>query len=349
VIRLSWRQFRGQVLVVAGLLLAVGVVLAVTGPALLHNYDTTVAGCAAQGDCGSATAQFLTQYIQLQQLGPVLVFVPALIGIFWGAPLVARELETGTFRLAWTQSVTRRRWMGVKLGLIGLASVAASGLLSLMVTWWSSPLDRAQGIPFSTFDQRGFVSLGYAAFAFALGVTFGVLTRRTLPAMASTLAAFVAVRLMFDNWVRPRLMPPVHQSLPVGASGSVKLFEGPRGLDVLLGNLPALNHAWLLNSQLVDASGHAPTNAFLQRVCPSIAALLRPSLANGPTGVARKVGNDPMAAQCVASIAAKFHAVVTYQPSSRYWPFQGIETGIYLAAALALAGFSFWWVRHRIP
>ena len=80
----------------------------------------------------------------LQHLSLVSLLVPALIGIFWGAPLVARELEAGTFRLAWTQSVTRTRWLAVKIALVGLASVLAAGLLSLLVTWWSSPLDRSQ-------------------------------------------------------------------------------------------------------------------------------------------------------------------------------------------------------------
>ncbi len=84
----------------------------------------------------------------------VLYVVPALIGIFWGAPLVARELETGTFRLAWNQSVTRTRWLAVKLGLIGLASMAAAGLFSLMVTWWSSPIDQANGLDASRNGSR---------------------------------------------------------------------------------------------------------------------------------------------------------------------------------------------------
>ena len=61
-------------------------------------------------------------------LGPLMLAVPALLGIFWGAPLVARELETGTYRLAWTQSVTRTRWLAVKVALVGLASVAVAGL-----------------------------------------------------------------------------------------------------------------------------------------------------------------------------------------------------------------------------
>jgi len=66
----------------------------------------------------------------------IILVVPALLGIFWGAPLVANELETGTYRLAWTQSVTRKRWLAAKLGLVGLWSMAVAGLLSFIVTLW---------------------------------------------------------------------------------------------------------------------------------------------------------------------------------------------------------------------
>ena len=72
-----------------------------------------------------------------------MLVLPALIGLFWGAPLIARELEAGTHRLVWNQSVTRTRWLAVKLGLLGLAAIAAAGLGSLAVDWWSDPLDKA--------------------------------------------------------------------------------------------------------------------------------------------------------------------------------------------------------------
>ena len=137
----------------------------------------------------------------------VIEVVPALIGLFWGAPLVARELETGTYRLAWTQ-VTRTRWMATKLGLLGLTSMAVAGVLSLMVTWWSSPLDRVRMTPFMSFDQRDLVPIGYAAFAFVLGATVGVLIRRTLPAMATALGGFVAARLVVAHFGRPHLVVP---------------------------------------------------------------------------------------------------------------------------------------------
>ncbi len=145
---------------------------------------------------------FLSSYRLMQAaLPPVLLVLPALIGVFWGAPLVARELETGTFRLAWTQGVTRQRWLAVKLTLAGLASMAVAGLLSLILTWWFSPIDRVQlnQLTPAMFGVRGITPIGYAAFAFALGVTAGAFIRRTIPAMAATIVVFTGVRLAFTS------------------------------------------------------------------------------------------------------------------------------------------------------
>ena len=137
------------------------------------------------------------QYAWLQDLNVrVLLVVPALIGTFWGAPLIARELETGTFRLAWTQSVSRSRWLVTKVALVGAASLILTGLLSLVVTWWFGPIDAMNADRFSplVFDVRGLVPVAYAVFGFALGVALGCALRRTVPAMAATLIVFVAAR-----------------------------------------------------------------------------------------------------------------------------------------------------------
>jgi hypothetical protein len=209
-IRFAALQFRLQAALAFGALAALATVLGLTGPHLVHLYDTIVATCSAHGNCSSADATFLSSYRLLQDLGNVVIAVPALVGIFWGAPLVARELETGTHRLVWTQSVTRTRWIAVKLGLVGLASMTVAGLFSLLMTWWSSPIDRVNMSQFPVFAQRGIVPIGYAAFAFALGVTAGVLIRRTLPAMATALGGFVVARVVVTYWVRPNLETPVH-------------------------------------------------------------------------------------------------------------------------------------------
>ena len=89
-----------------------------------------------------------------------------------------REFEAGTFRLAWTQGVRRTRWLVVKLGLGAFAAMAVAGLLSLIVTWWSSDLDLVNGQIFNplSFSVRGIVPIGYGAFAFVLGLAAGLLS-----------------------------------------------------------------------------------------------------------------------------------------------------------------------------
>jgi hypothetical protein len=184
---LAWRQFRTQALVTLGLLAALAVLVIVTGLHLRDVYDSLGgAHCTARKDCAELTAHDRTL---ASLLGPALLAIPALLGMFWGAPLVARELESGTFRLAWTQSVTRRRWLSVRVALVGVAALAVAGVASWLVTWWFAPLDAVNLNRFdpSVFTTRGVVAIGYAGFAFALGVAAGALTRRTLPAIGATL------------------------------------------------------------------------------------------------------------------------------------------------------------------
>ena len=141
-IRFAALQFRNQAAVAFGALAVVAIALAVSGPHLVNLYDTTVLTCGVHHDCSAATTALTDTDGPIQVfLAFLLLAVPALIGMFWGAPLVAHEFEAGTFRLAWTQGVTRTGWLAVKLGVGALASVVVTGLLSLMVTWWSSPID----------------------------------------------------------------------------------------------------------------------------------------------------------------------------------------------------------------
>src|SRR5260370_311817 len=150
---LTWRQFRAQAIAAAAALAILALIFGLTGPHLAHLYDVSgLATCRAS--CSGLTAGFLDSvksdaiYPVLYIAGVMLLYVtPGVIGVFWGAPLVTRELEAGTFRLAWNQSVTRTRWMAAKLALTGLAAMVTSRLLSLVVTGPATPLDPAGAFP----------------------------------------------------------------------------------------------------------------------------------------------------------------------------------------------------------
>jgi hypothetical protein len=321
VIRFTWLQFRAQAVVVAGAL----ALLAVAAAVLIHRDDGSVR----------------------TWLGLLVIVTPGLIGAFWGAPLVASEFEDGTFRLAWTQSVTRTRWMAVKLAVLGLASMAAAGLLSLVVTWWSSPLDRSALNQFATFDQRDITPVGYAAFAFTLGVLAGALIRRTLPAMGVTLAVFIATRLAELTWVRPRLLPPVllNMALNPGSTGYGQegtlsvLFSSP----TLMPNPPDLPNTWITSTRIVNAHGEGLTTRVLDSACPGI----NQGRAGGGLGHTRVPQAVVTGLQdCVAKIGTTYHQALAYQPASHYWPLQWCELAIFLGAALVLAAACLWRIRR---
>jgi hypothetical protein len=142
---LTWRQFRAQGITVLALLGAAAIAFLITGLDMHHSYTADLAACTPLDNCDGTFRVFQDGYQPAFGLIQLLVIVtPALIGIFWGAPLIGRELETGTHQLAWNQTVTRTRWLAVKL-TIGAASIATAGVLSYLLTWWAGPLDHING------------------------------------------------------------------------------------------------------------------------------------------------------------------------------------------------------------
>jgi ABC-type transport system involved in multi-copper enzyme maturation permease subunit len=173
----------------------------------------------------------------------ITIVVPLLLGLFWGAPLLAKEFEDGTNGLAWTQGVTRRRWLWSSLGWAILAAAAWGAAVTAVVTWWSLSevsLGRSRLGP-GPFDIQGIVPVAYAVFAVVLGIAVGSAIRRVIPAMATTLAAFVAVRVVIAVLVRPHYMSPLSRLVPI-AQGTNALPAG----------------AWLLSNP-----SHVGTNRIL--------------------------------------------------------------------------------------
>jgi ABC-type transport system involved in multi-copper enzyme maturation permease subunit len=306
---LAWRQFRAQA---ALALIATAVVVVV----LVVTRDHVAAAAGSE--------DLSTGYESLRLLGTGLIGVPAFIGAFWGAPLVARELEMGTHRLAWTQSVTRRRWLATRLLVPGVASVVAVGVFSALFTWWSLPFDRlGNRVGTANFGQRGMAPVAYALFALALGALLGTIIRRTLPAMAATLVGFFVARFTFQWVVRPHLVAPLVTTRPTNTFGTQ---EGA-----------STDGAWVLSGRTVDWAGRTVHDAWSGEVGRAMERVCGLTI-DGPSDEAQRIS-------CVNRLG--LHDVVRVHPASHFWALQAWESVAFLAFAAVLVAACFWWLRRR--
>ena len=243
--------------------------------------------------CRTLASQFASRSGSMSTIGILLWFLPLLVGLFWGAPLVARELEHGTHRLVWTQGVSRLRWALAKFGLVGAGVLLAATCYALLVTWWRAPLDQATGrqyvSPGPTYDLVGLVPIGYALFALALGVLAGVLTRKSQAAMAVTLVGYMATRVLVELATRPHLLTPERRTFPV---------LGNKAPNELVGD-------WIISAGIYSAQGKRLSSgalgAYSQSVCSmgpndQASQAAWPSTAPAPT--TRNCSIPPTASGC---------------------------------------------------
>jgi hypothetical protein len=364
---LTWRQFRAQAIVAAVALALFAIVLLLTESHMSSLYGSSGLTTCHGGTCSGLASTFLEQlssgtglsflpvgsnfYVMTYFLSVLAILAaPAITGIFWGAPLISRELETGTFRLAWNQSITRARWLTVKLTLIGVAAMIVTEAFSLIQAWWAAPIGKAVGLGggasilsegrfgWFVFPSHGITPLGYAAFAFALGVTSGLLIRRPIPAMAATLVIFAALQAIVPLWVRPNLFPTSQTTTTIAASGAnVSLHAIPQ-LSLGASIVPGQPGAWIISSVGVNAAGQPVST--IPAACESVVS----QTMGAHRGTA--MGPDTAAVNnCVASHGIR--VAESYQPASHYWPLQLSETGFFLILALGLAGYCFWRLDRR--
>ncbi len=312
---LVWRQHRIQFLAGAALLAAFAVLIAITGVQVAHQYHAAQAACAAGQQCRHLGGLFLGShavgFLVISTLG-----APALVGLFWGAPMVAAEAEAGTTQFAWMQSITRRRWLSVKVGWMLLAAAIWGGVISALVTWWEGPNNAEQLDAFDPgrFDIMGIVPVAYSLFALALGIAAGALLRRVLPAIAVTLAGFIAVRAVVTLWLRPHYMSAVTVFYKAGSG-----FTPPGAY-------------WQIASGVLGPDGQQINQNTEGNVVAGVPVSYLPASCH-PAG--QGPGAPPPS--CMQALA-HFRGFLTYQPAGRYWTFQGIETGIFvLLAAILLA------------
>ena len=308
----TWRQHRSQLLVGLGLLVALAAAAFGTRlPIQAAYHHDALSDClppTTRSGCDIIVRHFQSEFESWVTALRGLAVIPALAGLFVGAPLLARELEHGTHRFAWTQGVTRRRWLLSKTALLAAATIAAGAVASAIVMWWRSPFDTLGGrMAPSGFDIEGLVVPAYALFALALGVLAGLVFRRTVAAMTATLVAFVSARLLVLEFLRPHFFAPLHTT--VIATDSART-----GGD------------WVLSDVLVDAGGRRITAG-------------REDLA---VLHAQHAGIDPH----TYLVTLGWKRLIAYQPAGRFWTFQAIEAGLFVALAVAVILATLWLVRR---
>ncbi|MDX8146827.1 ABC transporter permease [Lentzea sp. BCCO 10_0061] len=212
-----WRQQRPVfITLVAGLVVAVVAILLLRAVMVADLTAGNLLDCVGKGidACNSPAANdFQTTWFDRLHLAEVTVLAaPVLIGVFVGAPLFAREFEQGTHALAFTQSVSRTRWMATKFVVAALPALVVVLAYQLVVHSWLDAAGQLGPLSmgpfyFTTFDAHGVSPVAYTLFAYTLGMFAGAVFKRTLVAMTLTLGLFIAVRVVIGG-VRESLIAP---------------------------------------------------------------------------------------------------------------------------------------------
>jgi ABC-type transport system involved in multi-copper enzyme maturation permease subunit len=322
----TWRQHRNALAGVAALLGAAAVYLWLTGTSMHHAYATATA-ChpASSFGCQNQVINFTTAYSSTAQaIATLLLAVPALIGAFVGAPVLARELETGTFRYAWTLGVGRQRWALAKLVGLAVVVTAAAGVFSLLFSWYYQPFFASgDQIPLdpALFTLRGVAFAAWTLAAFSIGALAGMLIRRVVPAIAATLAAYAGFLFSADLYLRQHYLTPV-----------------------LTGNPNVPGSAWVLSGWWTRG-GTTVSQATMYQVITTTFQRLMPAVPRGNDVKFYKQATYTNVVQYLTHHG--YTQWTSYQPGSRFWPFQWIEGGWLLALSALLIVATIWLVRRR--
>jgi hypothetical protein len=287
----SWRQHRGQAMACLALLAALAVYAIIESTSMRTAFSShSLAACLARSQgagCPAGVTAFMNEFGSAVNIAfwSVCLILPGLIGVLVGGPLVARELEYGTWRLAWSQTVPRSRWLAVKLALVTGGLIVLGAAMTAVITWYRAPMDRLTGhLIHNAYDYEGLVLTAYILCAFGLAALAGLLLRRSIPAMVAAFVPWLAIRLIVEFVLRP------HFLAPLTARGNC----GP------------------------------------------------------PSGCGVGIAFAPQATGRVGDLVLRINGnLITYQPASRFWSFQFIEAGIFVALTAAALGATIWLLHRR--
>jgi hypothetical protein len=323
----TWRQHRLALGGVAAVLSGLAVYLWVVGRQLHNAYAAATACHPASSIACSVLVGRFNGVDGFLANGYVLQAVPGLIGAFIGAPVLAHELETCTFRYAWTQGFGRWRWALAKLVALAALVAAAATVLGVLFSWYYqvyftpgnqalSLLERSPLAP-GLFDLRGVGFGAWTLAAFAIGALAGVIVRRVVPAIVATLVAYTGLASAAGLYLRQHYLTALVTTNP-------SMWVSPGA-------------AWVISQQWTAKGGQPVSQSVVGRVLQGAP----PELTGKGIGVPKALGS-------VHYLVLHGYTLRTsYQPASRFWPFQWIESGWLLALSLLLIAATVWLVRRR--
>jgi hypothetical protein len=333
--RVTWLERRSALIS----FLVVFVVLAVAIVVERHSVEALYAiyvngGCVAHPLNNSAcVVEDAVSTNAFAVLSVALRVLPLLAGVFVGAPLIASEIESGTFRFTWTQGVGRMRFVVSTVVLLVVFLVASACLLGLLYAgWYAHPFEVVSSGAQSQWQSGLFTTTwwmlaSWMLFALLLGTFLGAVIKRTVVAMAATVVV-VGGLLVAASLLLPRM-------LAIGARASSRfsiagLNIGTFNMQAQPGNGPM--GSWLVRGWFTGPGGRALGSEEANKVLDRVLAV---------------PGNDKSLTTMHWLSLHHYTYWVSYQPASRFWVFQGIEGVVVLVLAALLGLATLWVVRHR--
>jgi hypothetical protein len=320
----TWRQHRAAFIALSAFLGALSLYVWIAG---LHLHSVYGAAIACRPSTSFSCEQLVRGFNGTDGFlsnGAVLQIVPAFIGAFLGAPVLAREMETGTYRYAWTQGFGRWRWALAKLVALAVVVVVAASAISVLFSWYYAPyfargneslsLTALSKFAPGLFDLQEITLAAWTLVAFAIGAVAGMLIRRVVPAIVATLVIYSGLAVAAGGFLREHYLSPLVTTK----------------LDIFF-------HSWVINQLWTTKGGQAVSQSVLGQI-----------LQAGGAQVAGKGGVPQSLASWRYLVRHGYTQWTSYQPGSRFWPFQLIEGGWLLALSVLLIAFAVSLVRRPL-
>lgn len=351
---LAWRQYRKQFMVAGIFLVLFAAITIPTGLHFWHTYQQALSTCKNTDTCNQLSNELFQSRLDgllFNFIPLVVLLLPLLLGLFVGVPFLAREYSDGTNKLVWTQGISRRKWLTVKLIWVLFGTTILAAAFTALDTWWFKTGNTLSQNRFSSsFSFQGIVPIAYSIFAVSLGIMFGAWFRRTMVALGVTLFLLIAILLVaVPNFVRPYYETPAsYKESLVGTA--IPVMGQPSS------NSP-LDNALRIKGTIVSSSGqpldwaNPPSQCI--RTAPAgfvgggvgVHEQAVPAPGSKQEALSSQNGGPVVSLNCLNSLGYKMD--IRYQPAYRYWDFQRIETGLYLVlSAIPLAG-TYWLILRR--